>query len=1491
MVKLRPSLLVCACLTVTGAAFAQSSYVFQLPGLAQAAHAPQVEGVGDNNFGRILGPLDSNNFSGANKVIATPSASKFYVLTPNGLFSANSTLGATTPVSSITGAVSNAVITPDGLYLLVVAGNHFYILNTATDALTAQPDTGVPSGATAVDVTVSHDAKTAWILATANTGSTVTAMDLTSFQAAPSQLNLLSGATSLVLSPGGLLYVTSAANRLYEIDPTTMSVTTFGQITLPGLAGPLQFTPDGTAAYFVNQTVCGSCSPIFKLTVQTHSISTWFPTDGSAPPAVDQVLVAGNNRVFGYSAATTQLWDISPAPLGLTPSALGATLQTSTVAAVAVSNENPSSRFLYLLITNHSFQRVNLATNGVDQQTTLDPVDGTILQFVSIPPTSGGASLSLFNGSQNVVPSATVTLIAQVLDSVGRPVFGASVSFSANPSAGIAITNPTVTTTAGGWAQTTITAPATAGNYVVNVTSVGGLSASFLVNVNSPGSGGNTGGTGTPQMSIYAGDGQLLRQHSSTAFSDTHVPLTVLVVDAMGNPLPNVAVTFAVESGGIGTVNPQNQGLTDASGLARADYTSDNLPNQDTVLLTKVAASSVYGTVEFFEETHDAPVNALKPPNSVITKPSNSRLIPAPQGGLLVDAIEVQTFAEDTGLFIPNVGLRLADPTNISNNSTIATCQGLSRSDTNGISTCNMLVTSCQVGDFGAVLYVGENIGFAITIRVTRGTPALITPVSALSQTGKPGTSFTLVARVSDGCGQPIAASGLNWGLLQGSAPAQLVNPQTSSDSGGTITTQVTLGQTAGTVQVQLSGPSLTPIVFNITNQVSLSGISLVSGGGQSVTIGQQFQPLVFVVHDSNNNPIQGALVTFSVTGSATINPGSATTNLQGQVQTIVTAGATGGTIVVTASASNLTATATLSAHASGPQLITTSFSNAASGAVGMVPCGIVTVSGSGIAPGIQGVVVAANFFGLMPYTLAGLSITVNNTPVPIQSVANDQFGQHANFQAPCELTGSSATVVVTVNGASTTITGVNVLPVQPAIFTSGAPSNKLYGAVIREVDGTFVTAANPARQGEKLYLMVTGLGQTTPALITNSAGTGSQTVNLPVAVFLSGTGLPALSATYLFGSIGTYLVEFQVPSNSPVGLDQPLLVVAVVNNGQTFVTGNTVLLANVVASGTGTGGGGTNTGTGGTGTGGTGTGGTGTGGTGTGGTGTGGTGTGGTGTGGTGTGGTGTGGTGTGGTGTGGTGTGTSSALAPTQDEINSWIARGNYVSGQLSLSRNTTFTTTDNPGQSPTTSTTKTDSFFGQFTKTSGSDLSKLLNNQLPAGFPVLVPAVGSCSVYSISSLTNPFPNLTTVNLDAGPQLTSNGPNGTQLALRLNGLGVGFTYSASNVPNTYLAAGQYALSGPGGADVGAFSGNLNTVADLVVTNPSNFSLINRSGGVTVNWTGGEQSNLVFISGSSATLNGATITGNAFICSQNVSAGQFTVPASILAQLRSEEH
>src|SRR5579862_58842 len=150
---------------------------------------------------------------------------------------------------------------------------------------------------------------------------------------------------------------------------------------------------------------------------------------------------------------------------------------------------------------------------------------------------------------------------------------------------------------------------------------------------------------------------------------------------------------------------------------------------------------------------------------------------------------------------------------------------------------------------------------------------------------------------------------------------------------------------------------------------------------------------------------------------------------------------------------------------------------------------------------------------------------------------------------------------------------------------------------------------------------------------------------------------------------------------------------------------------------------------------------------------------------------------TGGGGNGGGGGGGG-SSNINPTQAEIDAWSARGNYSTGQISFTRSTSYSTTDSIGAggvTPVTTTTKQDTFGAQFNRVSGSDLSKLLHNQLPAGFPN--PALGSCVVYNIANPTNPFPNLTTIGLDAGPQITSNGPNGIQNAVRQNVQAIGIT------------------------------------------------------------------------------------------------------------------
>ena len=966
----------------------------------------------------------------------------------------------------------------------------------------------------------------------------------------------------MALSARSLLYVPTTGDRIYEIDPVAMAVTTNGQIQVPsGSAGPLQFTPDGGTAYFLNRSsICSTCPPIFKLDVQAHSVSGWLPSDGSNPPAIDQIFVAGNNRVFGYTASSTQLWDIATSPLGLSASVLG-TVPTSNVVAVAVSDERPAARFLYLLVSDHNFYRVNLANNGIDGVSSLDPANGTVLSFASIPAQSGATSLFQINPIQPVVPGGTTVLIGQFIDPVGRPVFGVPAAFTADPA--VTIVTPSLVTTAGGWAQTAVTAPSVSNTYSVNLSGAS-LSANFQLVVGAGTSSGNS------LISLYAGDGQLLRQNESTL--ETQQPLTVKVTDSDGNPLADTTVSFSVTEG-LGSVFP-NAVTTDTNGLASVDYTTAVLQSNTPFLLSKVTANSVYGSVEFYETTQDALANDPHQPNSLVVTPANLKLT-IPQGGFIPGGIAVSTLSGRTGQGIPNVGLRITDPVDETAPSTVLVCRGLTRGDNNGISRCDVQAFCQPTVNFPHIFVahvrVGEYKSYGLEVTVTAGTATVLNVASGNNQTGHPSDSFTLFARVTDGCNQPVTVNGLVWSIIQGSA--SFSSAQDSSDSAGNVSARVTLGAAAGPVRVQLSGPGLTPIVFSLTTQITASVISLVSGGGQSVIVGQAFpNPVIFSVRDANNNPVSGTTVNFSVSGSATINPASANTNAQGLVQTSVTAGSDAGTIVVTATSSPFSATATLSAHIAGPDLTSGSFTNAASGSAGMTPCGWVTVRGTGVASAVQGVVPAVSFFGSLPTTLAGLSISVqqgsNNIPVPIQSVANDQSGQRATFQAPCELTSGFATVVVTVNGVSSNPVNVQVFALQPGIFTTLNSNGKQYGSVIRAVDGTYVTPANPAQRGERCYIVVTGLGQVTPAAVTNSAGTGAaQNTNVPMLIFLNGNAVGALSARYLFGSVGSYVVEFRIPSDAPIGPDQSLLVVGLINNGNDFVVGNTVLLPGVIAA------------------------------------------------------------------------------------------------------------------------------------------------------------------------------------------------------------------------------------------------------------------------------------------------------------------------------------
>ena len=366
------------CLALSINAFGQTSgYLFQLPGPNIPGSVFSAFAYDSNNLGVPL--VNKNGPLSATQVIAKPDGTKFYFIGSgsNGVQSIDSGFNTFSSLNGIkpnnAGAITAATITPDGKYLLV-GGDTLYIVDTSTDTVLA--NTANISGGIA-SIAISRDSKTAWVLTnSAFGGGQVIAVNLTNRQRLiTSPLNLpFGGATSIVLSPLGLLYV-GEPQHIYEIDPVAFAITSNGDIAgFQASPGNLHFSPDGQSLYFVNLTpTLGNGGSILKVTLATHAVSAWPTTAGTTPPAFFDCYVVSNSRILAFAQGNTAnpstdpgtLWEITASPLSGAPTQLaGVGLQS--VTAAAISNELPSAKFLYLLIANGNqtnIDRFDLSSN------------------------------------------------------------------------------------------------------------------------------------------------------------------------------------------------------------------------------------------------------------------------------------------------------------------------------------------------------------------------------------------------------------------------------------------------------------------------------------------------------------------------------------------------------------------------------------------------------------------------------------------------------------------------------------------------------------------------------------------------------------------------------------------------------------------------------------------------------------------------------------------------------------------------------------------------------------------------------------------------------------------------------------------------------------------------------------------------------------------------------------------------------------------------
>ncbi len=219
----------------------------------------------------------------------------------------------------------------------------------------------------------------------------------------------------------------------------------------------------------------------------------------------------------------------------------------------------------------------------------------------------------------------------------------------------------------------------------------------------------------------------------------------------------------------------------------------------------------------------------------------------------------------------------------------------------------------------------------------------------------------------------------------------------------------------------------------------------------------------------------------------------------------------------------------------------------------------------------------------------------------------------------------------------------------------------------------------------------------------------------------------------------------------------------------------------------------------------------------------------------------------------------------------------QGGLRLGTISLNR--TSIKTAMPGVGSIQS--RSDSAFADFTR---YDADGFIRSQGVGG-----TTLGNCVLSTFDGETAPTDPFTTAKLNAGAQLTLNGPGGTRSIVRdarsgFYNVSLGTAQVIPGVPtqgNTlFLEPGTYTVTGPGGPDVGTFNARL-TVPQPLTTNLDSIATVSRGSALNVTWSGGAASEYIFISGFSARRNPTV--GAVFTCTERASAGRFQVPAEVL--------
>lgn len=591
--------------------------------------------------------------------------------------------------------------------------------------------------------------------------------------------------------------------------------------------------------------------------------------------------------------------------------------------------------------------------------------------------------------------SATVAtgfapLVVEVRDAANQLLAGVAVTYTA-PGAGASATpSPTtVPTGSDGRAQLGVAANTIAGTYNVDATAGSGSASFALTN--------RAGAAAT--VSVVSGNNQ--STPVNTAFA---APFVAQVTDGFGNPVAGVVVTFAAPGTGP-SATLSTPAATDANGQTSVTGTAKTVAGAFAITASAVGAASA---------TFAATATAGAPAAIAIVSGNDQR--PTVNTGF--GAALVVIVRDGFGNVVPGATVAWSAPSSGPSASVAPT----STTGTDGVARITPTAGTVAGGYAITATVNGRSVPFAATNLAGAAAAVVIQSGSGQSAEVTKPFAASLVARVNDAFGNPVAGTTVTFSAPGGGATATLTPTSFTSDASGLAPIAATAGTVTGTYAVAAAIPGAS-INFSLTNTAGpAAAIAVVSGTPQSATVNTAFgAPLVVEIRDAFGNLVPGAQVSFTAPtagASAALATPTPSTNGSGRAQTTATANTTRGAYSVTATAGGATATFALTNNAGAATAIALVSGTPQHVAVAKpFPDPLIAIVRDGFGNPVPGVTVSfAAPSGTASATLSAASaVTLDDGTAQVTATARTRTG---TYSVTASIAGNHATTFALTNDA-----------------------------------------------------------------------------------------------------------------------------------------------------------------------------------------------------------------------------------------------------------------------------------------------------------------------------------------------------------------------------------------------------------------------------------------------------------------------------------------